>query len=141
MGYEHAVFNHTTKTWYELGRGPWYNLGIREPLLNMASEVLVEAQCELRDDPREWATYLIWVCCKVYSFVRSGKDESGPVDVPLGDVECFSNAGPPQDRWFRLSKEYEQIEIRSSTSARRGEISRWLSDEDFELLMSEVSTS
>lgn len=145
MGIEYAVFNHTTKTWFDLGKGGWYNLSVRDNLLNLASECIEEGQCELRGNPRDWATYLVWICCKVHSFVRTGQVESGPIDTPLGDVEVFGDVGPEQDRFYRLCKSYQKVGDRYIPNVKevdiRSEVSHWISDDDFELLMSEIPTS
>jgi len=139
MGTEYAVFNHATRTWFDLGKGGWYNLSVRDNLLNLASECIEEGQCELRDNPRDWATYLVWVCCKVHSFVRTGQVENNLINSPPGDVEVLGDAGSEQDRFYELCSSYQKVGDRYTPSTQeiniRTEISHWISDEDFELLM------
>jgi hypothetical protein len=103
MGVGYGIFDHNTKTWLDLDRGPFdrrfsATAGVHE----MAADAITGYWFEDVDA----AYYSIWVCCHIYSFVRTGKWMDGVVEGTPHDVEVLSDW---HDRFRDLSGRYECV--------------------------------
>lgn len=139
MGIEFAIFHHGAKTWVDLGKGAFGLIDPKDSLLTMAAQVCQDSCCFCREDPRGWALYSLWVCCKIYSFVRTGKWGDGIVEGSIGEVEVLSDCGPKSDRYYDLRDEYQKVGERYSTpEVYLEEVARWVPAEDIELLAADA---
>lgn len=115
MGLEYGLFNHDTKTWFDLGKGPWAVLQENKRfcwsvfgLADLIAEEWVLSGRFDSNDPENDLCYAAWLSCQIFSFNQCGHCDESKITLINSpqNVELIADCNSEHDE---LVKEYKLI--------------------------------